>query len=116
MFIGLSFCVYVPSYLADAVYLFSSEDSLTRYIRSKEYDADSASLWGNSNGRESSHLRANVPWGEVKTSDELGKVGMAVIFKEAPQEDGIGAWDYTLRFNYTYGLSMIDDQVSVVDD
>lgn len=94
--------------MADAVHLFSSEESLTRYIRSKDYDADSASLWGNGN----SHLRANAPWEEGKTSDDLGKVGMAVIFKEAPEEGGIGAWEYSLRFNYTYGLSMVDDQAS----
>lgn len=42
------------------------------------------------------------------------KVGMAVIFNKAPLEGGVATWDYTLRFNYTYGVSMFEDQVGGV--
>lgn len=39
------------------------------------------------------------------------KVGMAIIFNKAPLEGEVPKWDYTLRLNYTYGVSQFEDQV-----
>lgn len=53
-------------------------------------------------------------WNGGLRPGEGGKVGMAVIFNKAPLEGGVATWDYTLRFNYTYGVSMFEDQVGGV--
>ena len=104
---------------------------MVRYVKSKDYEkmADeprSTSLSGDDHehGRGRGHLRAEaaredagaageegVAWQDL--SEQSGKVGMAVIFNEAPgeEEGGVGGWDYTLRFNYTYEVSYFQDQV-----
>ena len=44
--------------------------------------------------------------------ERRSKVGMAVIFNKAPLEGEVPQWDYTLRLNYTYGVSQFEEQVS----
>lgn len=80
------------------VRLFESEEAIVRYIRSSDYDK---------------HDTRTTARPQTEDAEEDAKVGMAVIFNSAPQEGSpSGSWDYTLRFNYTYGVSMLEDQVT----
>lgn len=93
------------------------------YVRSEDYDsppddppiaaAKTRSLLS-ADGELSERDRGQDGGGvRVEGDEEGGKVGMAVIFNKAPLEGGVATWDYTLRFNYTYGVSMFEDQVGV---
>lgn len=121
-----------PSSLSAAVQLFPSEQSLVDYVKSVDYDkqdneAKTESGTASPNraveddtveqdvlfqgGTESGDEQeaARVALGSEEVVD--GKVGMAVIFNKAPQAGGTRSWDYTLRFNYTYGVSQFEEQV-----
>lgn len=102
--------------------MFSSEQALIDYVRSADYDRGSDFPSPNeaerSNAADSS---IGVPgYGGMsggQLSQEVGlrkhpqKVGMAIIFNKAPLEGEVPKWDYTLRLNYTYGVSQLQDQV-----
>lgn len=67
------------------------------------------------NGMEQIHgsseeMEAETMRGMRKQSAD-GKVGMAVIFNKVPADGGSASWDYTLRFNASYGVSQFDHQV-----
>lgn len=119
--VGLPF-----SSLSDAVRLFPSEKSLVDYVKSVDYDKQ------DTDGKTETSTTAQTNWVEkdarfqsgtegndgseasrVTRGPEAidGKVGMAVIFNKAPQAGGTTSWDYTLRLNYTYGVSQLEEQV-----
>ncbi|CAM9424100.1 unnamed protein product, partial [Ectocarpus fasciculatus] len=109
--------------LADAVQLFSSEQALIDYVRGADYDrgsdfpspneAESAKAADSSTGVPS---YARMSGGQLSQEVGLGKqphkVGMAIIFNKAPLEGEVPKWDYTLRLNYTYGVSQLQDQAT----
>lgn len=117
--------VAIPSEYADAVRVFSSESALIDYVRSEDYDRRSGTPFhaeANDSGGSAvdngltaakeglSGRRSNQ---EDRGDDEgHDKVGMAVIFNEAPLKGEVPRWDYTLRLNYTYGISQLGEQVS----
>lgn len=102
--------------------LFSSEQAVIDYVRSSDYDRGSD--FPSPNEAESSSAAdssVGVPGYEGTSGGELSqevrlrkhphKVGMAIIFNKAPVEGEVPKWDYTLRLNYTYGVSQLQDQV-----
>lgn len=128
------------SSLAGAVRIFPSEQAVIDYVRSTDYDsppappdsvgADSDSDSDSDSSRDGEGASGHSRQGrngarssrQAKAGKELGgavrdgesegeKVGMAVIFNKAPLEGETAAWDYTLRLNYTYGVSMFEEQV-----
>ncbi|CBJ29591.1 conserved unknown protein [Ectocarpus siliculosus] len=109
--------------LADVVQLFSSEQALIDYVRSADYDRGSDFPSPNeaerSNAADSSiGVTGYGGMSGGQLSQEVGlrkhphKVGMAIIFNKAPLEGEVPKWDYTLRLNYTYGVSQLQDQVT----
>lgn len=132
-----------PSRLSRIVRLFSSEESLVDYIKSSDYEDTRAAhddddwdvledvededddSWITSDhdgyateDGEVSATAAGEGEGAGATENRRetwnGKVGMAIIFNKVPVEGGDQVWDYTLRFNYSYGVSQYSDQVSDV--
>lgn len=112
------------SSLAGAVRVFPSEQAVIDYVRGEDYDstaddsqtAAAAKSFLSVDGElfERDSRQDEGEFGERNGGlrpVEGGKVGMAVIFNKAPIEGGVATWDYTLRFNYTYGVSMFEDQV-----
>lgn len=112
------------SSLAGAVRVFPSEQAIIDYVRGEDYDSTTndpqtsaasksfLSVDGELLERDSRQDGEEFrEWTGGQRSVEGGKVGMAVIFNKAPLEGGVATWDYTLRFNYTYGVSMFEDQV-----
>lgn len=112
------------SSLAGAVRVFPSEQAIIDYVRGEDYDSTTddpqtsaasqsflsvdGELLERDSRQDGEEFRG---WAGGQRSVEGGKVGMAVIFNKAPLEGGVATWDYTLRFNYTYGVSMFEDQV-----
>lgn len=90
------------------------------YVRSADYDRRSGTPFNaetNSSGSAIDYDGVTAKEGLAgrrSTQEDEGhdKVGMAVIFNEAPLEGETPRWDYTLRLNYTYGMSQFGEQVS----
>lgn len=62
--------------------------------------------------RYQGELKGGEEWEGIGADSEVdGKVGMAVIFNKVPADGGVVSWDYTLRFNYSYGVSQLQEQV-----
>lgn len=109
---------YLRRSLADAVRIFPSEKAIVDYVQSADYDTRSPSVVDGQQTRTGAAAVDSDKEGAMRErgegqerEEEEGKVGMAVIFNAAPAEGGAISWDYTLRFNYTYGVSMFEDQV-----
>ncbi|CAM9094590.1 unnamed protein product, partial [Laminaria digitata] len=114
------------SSLAGAVRVFPSEKAVIDYVRGEDYDSTTddpktAAASSSPSSPDGELLerdrRQDVEefreWnGGLRPGEQGGKVGMAVIFNKAPLEGGVATWDYTLRFNYTYGVSMFEDQAT----
>ena len=81
--------------------MFSSEQAIIDYVTSADYDTRSGTPFTDTPSGNS-----RVPYKNTHS-----KVGMAVIFNEAPIEGEVPKWDYTLRLNYTYGVSQFEEQV-----
>lgn len=97
------------------------------YVRSEDYDRRSGTPF-HTEANNSSSGRPAVDGGVAAAKGGLSgrqssrggrgddeghdKVGMAVIFNEAPVEGEVPRWDYTLRLNYTYGISQLGEQVT----
>lgn len=77
------------------------------YVRSNDYDSSPTNLgpFSESDVVEGGHVEGDSTTG-------VDKIGMAVIINRAPLDGGASTWDYTLRLNYTYGVSMFEDQVT----
>lgn len=108
----------IPREFADAVRVFSSESALIDYVRSEDYDRRSGTPFF-AESKSGADIDGTAMAGlSGQSSQEQGgeeghdKVGMAVIFNEAPLEGEVPRWDYTLRLNYTYGISQFGEQVS----
>lgn len=89
------------------------------YIKSSDYEDSEARHYGDGDD-DTAFAEDEDSWipsdhdeyaTEYEEDSWNGKVGMAVIFNKAPVEGGAQVWDYTLRFNYTYGVSRYADQV-----
>lgn len=92
------------------------------YIKSSDYEDTDARHYGDGDddGDETAIPEDEESWiwsdhDEDASEDEEdswnGKIGMAIIINKAPVEGGAQVWDYTLRFNSTYGVSRYGDQV-----
>lgn len=107
--------------------VFSSEQAIIDYVESENYDTPSGTPFSDSvsddEGREDISGQQREGGIEVEGGQSRGprarprqerrsKVGMAVIFNKAPLEGEVPQWDYTLRLNYTYGVSQFEEQVS----
>lgn len=110
-----------PSLLADAVRVFSSEQAIIDYVRSEDYDTPSGTPFGDDAHQDfppqskegSDQIDGEQSQGSQARQERRSKVGMAVIFNQAPLEGEVPQWDYTLRLNYTYGVSQFEEQVRV---
>lgn len=114
-----------PSHFADAVRVFSSEQAVIDYVRSEDYDTPSGTPFSDQGRRAySGHQGEGGGEGSIEAEttgeqprgrggeERRSKVGMAVIFNKAPLEGEAPQWDYTLRLNYTYGVSQFEQQVT----
>lgn len=94
-------------------------------MRSEDYDTPSGIPFGDdATGELSGRPRKGggiggigieIEGGQSRDSqrgqDRRSKVGMAVVFNKVPLEGEVPQWDYTLRLNYTYGVSQFEAQV-----
>lgn len=102
--------------------VFSSESALIDFVRSEDYDRGSGTPFVAEKNGGSAIDGGGVTAEEGLSGRQSGqadrgeagqdKVGMAVIINEAPMEGEVPRWDYTLRLNYTYGISQFGEQVN----